>query len=362
MSGDVLYDGGKTAEARKTFQSALELFRDGGYRRYVGATLERIGNTYYDEGVLPESRNFYQQTLAAYRELHWEAGIASAIGNIANVQDTEGDLAGALHSNADGLALFERTGLKRGAASTLVNMGNIEIERGGIAAAADDFSRAAKIDREIGYTRGLIFALIGQGDVLLARNKIGDAGQIYAQALQTMKGMDEPSLILDVQFSLGCSTLLASHAQDAMAHLQTAVDLALKDNNHGMAAVSLAWLARSLLAQERGNDALSAANRAVAESNSQFSPQLRVVAALALVRVQMAQGNMAAAKEQLRSVLQTSQHGGYGPLAMEARVLLARTESTPGARRRQLEALAREASSHGWKLIASEARTPDLTR
>ncbi|HLJ91539.1 MAG TPA: winged helix-turn-helix domain-containing protein [Candidatus Angelobacter sp.] len=358
MSGDVLYDGKKTAEAREMFQSALDLFREGGYLRYVGATLERIGNTYYDEGGLPDSRKFYQQALEAYRELHWDAGIASAVGNIANVQDTEGNLPGALQSNADALALFERTGLKRGAASSLVNMGNIEIERGDIAAAADDFSRAAKIDREIGYTRGLTFALIGQGDVLLARNEIGAANQTYEQAFQTMKGMDEPNLILEVEFSLGNASLLAGDPHQAITHLQPAVDMALKGNNHGMAAVSLACLARSLLAEERIADAFSAANRAIAESKAQFSPQLRVIAELALARVQMAEGNRVAAREQLLSLLQTAQRDGYRPLAMEARILLARTEPDLYARRSQLETLAREASQHGWKLAASDARKP----
>src|SRR5947209_12184995 len=102
--------------------------------------------------------------------------------------------------------------------------------------------------------------------------------------------------------------------------------MALKENNHGMAAVSLARLARALLAEERVADALTAANRAIAESKAQFSPQPQVIAELALARVQMAQGNTAAAREQLRSVLQTAQRDGYRPLAMEARILLARTE------------------------------------
>ncbi|MGZ4828249.1 MAG: hypothetical protein ACXV78_01295 [Candidatus Angelobacter sp.] len=217
---------------------------------------------------------------------------------------------------------------------------------------------AAKIDREIGYTRGLTFALIGQGDVLLARNEIGAANQAYEQASQAMKGMDEPTLILEVQLSLGNATLLAGHAQQAIAHLQPASDMALKENNHAMAAVSLAWLARCLIAEERIADALTAANRAIAESKAQFSPQPQVIAELALARVQMAQGNTAAAREQLRSVLQTAQRDGYRPLAMEARILLARTEPNPSARRSQLEILAREASQHGWKLAASDARKP----
>ena len=194
--------------------------------------------------------------------------------------------------------------------------------------------------------------------MLLARNEIGDANQTYEQAFQTMKGMNEPSLILEAQVSLGNATLLAGHAHQAIDHLQPAVDLALKENNHGMAAVSLALLARSLLAEERTTDALSAATRAITESKAQFSPQVRVIAELALARVQMAQGNTAAAREQLRSLLQTAQRDGYRLLAMEARILLARTEPNPQTRHSQLEILAHEASQHGWKLAAADARKP----
>ena len=52
MSGDVLYDQSRTAEARKNFLETLELFREIGHRRNMATVEERIGNTYLDEGSL----------------------------------------------------------------------------------------------------------------------------------------------------------------------------------------------------------------------------------------------------------------------------------------------------------------------
>ena len=356
-SGDVLYDQGKLDEARREFQTALEVFRSIGHTINMGVTLERIGNCYFDEGKLAESRELYQQSLAAYRAVPWQEGIPSAIGNIANVLEQEGDIDGALRLNGEGLAQFEQTGQQRGFAATLVNMGELEMQRGGVSAASKYFDRAVEVYTHIAYARGIANAVVGQGDILLARNSPASAMERYQQALKAIQGIDEPSVNSSVQISIGIATLLAGHAAEAIPHLQHGVELALKEKNHVQATEGYGWMTRALLADGHIPEAVNAAEKAMEESRKQFAPRPKLTAALALARVQMAQGKMIEAKDSLKASRQLAEKHHYTPLALEARILMVRTEPNNPERHRQLSVLSAEAAGHDWKELAASARS-----
>ena len=356
VSGDVLYDKGRSADARRNFLEAHDLFREIGHRGNVGISAERVGNTYYQEGSLAESRKYYQQALDAYREVHSDANVGSAIGNIANVQDTEGDISGALRSNGECLALAEKSGDKRQMASTLANMGVLEMERGNLGQASADFSRAADLDRQMNYARGLSHALVGQGDVLVERNDIPGALRQYDLAAKAIEGMDEPEVRIPTLIGQGSAHLLSGNADLAAQNLRQGADMAVKNKEHGLATVCLMWLSRALLVQGHIAEALDAANHAIAESQLQFGPQVRSLATLALARVMVAQGRIAQAQEQIRAALAIAQRHGYQPLEMDLRILLAGTIPEARERRSELNALAKTGVAHGWGRIASDAR------
>jgi hypothetical protein len=102
---------------------------------------------------------------------------------------------------------------------------------------------------------------------------------------------------------------------------------------------------------------LTAANRAGAESSKQFDPQMRLIAMLALSRVQLAQGGATTARAQLRSVSETARQHGYALLQFEAQVLLAELEPSPDKRHRQLDDLSRDAAQREWKLLSAYAKS-----
>jgi DNA-binding winged helix-turn-helix (wHTH) protein/tetratricopeptide (TPR) repeat protein/nucleotide-binding universal stress UspA family protein len=357
MSGDVLYDHGKLEEARQKFLVALDIFRKIGFTVNAGVTQERIGNTYFDQGKLAESRDLYQQSLDAYREAHWQAGIPSAIGNIANVLDQEGDIEGALRLDAEGLAQFEQTGQQRGYGATLINMGNLEMERGALSTASRYYARAMEVDTKIAYSRGLADAMAGRGDIFMLRNETASAIAQYRQAIQKMQGADEPSVDGALHIALGRAMVLDGNAPQAVPLLQQGIDLALKGQDHGTATGGYAWLTRAWLLQGRIAEASTNASHAVEESHKQFAPLPQLDGALALARVQIAQGNPAPARDALLTSLQTAEHHGYAPVALEIRILLAQTDPSQAQRRRLLSALAQDATGHQWLMLANEARS-----
>ena len=354
--GDVQYDSGKLPDARRTFESALAVFQQVGHKLDTGVTLERIGNVCFDRGELPESRKYYAKALDIYRDLRLDGNIASAVGNIANVQDAEGDIAGAIKSNQDGLALFERTSDQRGTAVTLSNMGALEMERGDLEAAQKDFKKSEEVNRKTGYKRGLAQSLVGEGDVLVAQNDIVGGISLHREALKLVEGSDEPEILANVHSSLGIAELLQGQPQAAISDLQQALDLAVKRGDHGNVSLSLSWLARAQAANGKVSDAIATANRAIAESKLQFSPQYSLLASIAQARVQIAQGRVAEARPHLQTAVADAKRFGYLPIGFEARILLAQTAGGAGDRRQQLNPLVQEALARGWNRLAAEAR------
>jgi eukaryotic-like serine/threonine-protein kinase len=353
--GDVQFDTGKLPEARRTFESALAVFQQVGHKLDTGVTLERIGNVCFDQGELKESRKYYEKALDLYRELHLDGDIASAVGNIANVQNAEGDIPGAIKSNQNGLALFESSGDQRGTAATLSNMGTLEMERGVLDAAQEDYKRAEELNRKTGYTRGLAQSLVGQGDVLVAQNDLAGGIRLYRQAFKLIEGADEPEASATVLSSLGFAQMLQGQFQEAINDLQQAADLSLKRGNHSSASLSLAWLARAQASHGDAVEAIATANRAIAEAQLQLTPQNRLIASLTLARLQTRAGPNAALANSLQTTQQTAQRYGYGPLALEALILLARNQLSSSSQQQRMNALAQEATAHGWKQLAADA-------
>ena len=84
LSGDILYDQGKYAEANRTYEIALATFHEIGDQRNASRSLNNLGNVANDIGEYSKAMNYYQQTLDIDREMI-ESGMAGALGNMANV-------------------------------------------------------------------------------------------------------------------------------------------------------------------------------------------------------------------------------------------------------------------------------------
>jgi len=356
MSGDVQYDRGHLAEAQSIFATALSVFQSIGHRRNTGVTLQRLGNVCFKQGEFEESRKYQAKALAIFQDLHLDSLVASSLAAIGEDQFQQGDLAGAGKSSHDALALFERTGQQSLAAGALNDLGDLELERGALDVAMQDFVREGEIHHKTGFKIGLALSLDGQGDVLVARNELTGSIRIYQEALKLIGAADEPEVWINLQASLGLAELFEGRPQDAIGNLQSAVDLAVRRGDHGDSSLALSWLARAQLANGRIPDATATANRALAESKLQFNPRFSLIALMALARVDLAKGQDANARQELQASLTGAQRFGYLPLALEARILLARTSGSASDQRKQLNVLAQEAMAHGWKRLAAEAR------
>ncbi|HTW30928.1 MAG TPA: protein kinase, partial [Candidatus Sulfotelmatobacter sp.] len=247
--GDVLYDQGDYAGAKKQFETALPEFRELGAQERVRLVLERIGNVFYSVGQLTEAENYYRQCLAFDRQINNPNALASDYGNLANAADSLGDIFGSLKMQKQALAAFTRVGDRRGAADTLNNTGNVLVEIGDLSEARKYYEQALNLSREISYKRSEPTFTAGIGDVLFYQGDLSGGRQHYERAITLSKEMGDDDYAEQASVALAALAL----AEQKYSEGETlAAEAAARFEKSG-SAVSSAWansiLARNLLAE-----------------------------------------------------------------------------------------------------------------
>jgi eukaryotic-like serine/threonine-protein kinase len=356
--GDLLYDQGDYAGAKKQFESALPEFREIGSQKNVRNTLERIGNVFYSQGELRESKKYYEQCLSFDQEINDPFGLASDYGNLANALDGLGDLNGALKMQQRALAAFNGVGDRRGAADTMNNLGDLLVETGDLDQARKYFEQAVALTREISYRHGEPSPIAGIGDTLFAQGDLSGAQKQYEQALALGKELNYADFTAQVGVSLASVALAEKRFSDGETSARQSAAQYEKSSSWGNSAWAEAILARNLLGAGKLTEAQSTAGNAIKLSQRSAGLTPRYEAALADARVKAKAGNSAEAPSELEATLSSAHKLGYRLYEYQARLALAEIEMQAGSASAgaHLAALEKDARDHGALLVAHQAR------
>ena len=357
MAGDLLYDKGDYAGAKKQFESALSEFREIGARISIRGTLERIGNVFYSQGQLREAEKYYEQTLRFDEEINDPFGLASDYGNIANALDGLGDLPGAVKMQQQALAAFTQVGNRRGVADTLNNLGIVQIETGELDQAKKSFEQALAMTKEMSYRRGQTAPTGGIGDALFAQGDLPAARKQYEQALALAKELNDEDYIAQVGASLASVALAEKRFSDGEALARQSAAAYEKSNSWGNAAWAEAILARNLLGENKLADAQNAVAKAMKLSQQSAGQSPRYEGALANARVKAKSGKIGEAQKELEAMNASAHKFGYRLYEYQARLALGEIELSSGsaAASVHLAALEKDARAHGALLVANQA-------
>jgi serine/threonine protein kinase/tetratricopeptide (TPR) repeat protein len=356
--GGLLYDKGDYDAARKIFEEALVVFREIGAEQNVSGALNRIGNVYYDQGRLTEAKSYYEKTLDLDRKIGSKQGVAGSLGNLANVLDGLGDLQGALKMQEECLQAFTEVGNKRGMASTLANLGIVLEEIGDLENAKKRFEQAAHMQREASHRRGEAFAIYGIGDVLMAQGNLVEARKRQEEALSIRQQTGEAGTAAQSLAQLALLSLEEDHAAESEKLARQAADEFGKDKSAPLQASAYSILARALLAQKKLPEAQVVSERAVELSVKNPDRAPRFDATLARARVMAATGKSAEAIKLLNAVLGETRKLGYVSYELESILVMGEIEINSGnvpAGKTRLEALEKQATAKGFRLVAQKA-------
>jgi serine/threonine protein kinase/tetratricopeptide (TPR) repeat protein len=362
--GDVLFDKGDYAGARKQFDEALPVFQEIGAERNIRDTVERLGNVSYSEGNLHEADKYYRQALRFDQQINDPGGLASDYGNLGNALEGLGDLAGALKMHQQSLAAFNQVGNRRGAAETLNNLGNVQTEMGNLDEAKGYFEKSLVLHRQISYLGGEPYPISGLGDALLAQGDLAGARKHYEQAFALCKGIKDEEFSAELEVALASVALAEKRYADGVSLARQATAVIEKSNSSPSEAWAEALLARNLLGAGNLVAAQSAAEKAIAFSRQSTMANSRFEAVLADARVKAKLGKWAEARQELESMIASARRFGYRPFEYQGRLALGEIELWSGSALAVagLNALERDARTQGLLLVADQAHALSQVR
>jgi DNA-binding winged helix-turn-helix (wHTH) protein/tetratricopeptide (TPR) repeat protein len=361
--GGMQSEQGDFAAAARTYQEAIAIFRRIGDRRALAMTINGLAVSDYDHGDLRSAGALYHQYYEIEREVGSKVNTAGALGNMANVEDGLGNLAEARRLNEESVPIFAEVGDRRAIGTALANIAISMYEMGDLEGAQKKLQEALDIKRQIGYQRGIAYDLAALGEIYRAEDNLVAAKQKHEESLAIRNQIGEKHNAAVSRLYLAILALEEQRPADAeKVAAETAEEFQTEKSTTDQATAD-AVVARAYLAQGKLNEARAALNRAkdLARGTANLPLSFEIAdtsARLAIAGAHASTSSAAKAERELESSLAVARKSGYLEYQYRLRLALGEIEMESGAVSRgeaSLKAVAAEASSKGFNLVAREA-------
>jgi eukaryotic-like serine/threonine-protein kinase len=355
---------------------------------------ENLGQFDQVDGLVHESEQLYEAA-------HDRKGAADAVTVGAIALEMKGDYLGAKQGYEESLAIYRGLGAKLNVANESDNIADILLGLGDLEGARKDYEAALRTYGEISHPDGVPLAKNGLGDVYLAQGKHEEAKRMYEESLEVAEKVGDRSKAGVAYFGLGRVYQMEGNLEEAErneaeaksifdqigdkckateSHLQLA-EILLDEGKVTAAGASARGaadafeqsratkdqaeaylvLSHTLLLQGKVADAQANIEKALNAADQSHQRELQLLAAVTAARVLAASGkpkDLKDASDRLRKLVAEAASQGYLSAALEARLALGEAELAAGERTAglaELDALARDAESGGFRLIAEKA-------
>ncbi len=298
-----------------------------------------------EEAVEIEYEDGRQADMAGYQEA------------LAQLRLAQGDLPAARDLAEEALAVFQQANNRGPLAWSHYALGKIVFAAGEMAQARRELETAQTICAEIGNRHLTGRVRNAQGELFLAAGDLAATGEALDEALTIRSELGEKGMVARTQLTRGRLLVEMQRFSEAEALLREASGELSRESRRDDEITANAVLARTLLAQNRLADAREVGNRARDQAKDSQSPAIRMSVAITDAHLQAAAGSHAQALRGLAGVLGEATELGLLGLAFEARLASGKIEIASGdtGGRARLQALAQEAGSTGFGLIAHAA-------
>jgi tetratricopeptide (TPR) repeat protein/TolB-like protein len=349
-------DQRRYAEALDAHRQSLALRREIGDRSWTAVSLSNIGVVYFEQHRLTEAARYYRESFAICREIGDRRGLVRALHNLSIVRREQGDLAGARKGYEESLALRREIGDKRGQVVGGVELGNLMLLLGDIGSAERITLEVLALARAVRLKGGEAQALHILGDIAFAKGRLAEARKSYEAALTMRREMGETRTEVETQTALAELALEEGRDDEAEALLRRTLSMVPDDST--AAAMSRVTLALMLLKRNQVAAAAQELAPARALAGGSELNAVKGYVALAGARVDAAQGRVAGALQAAEQVRSASVRSRASFHELEARLAVVEIESASGqlaAARTHALSLQKEAAAKGFVRIASRA-------
>jgi eukaryotic-like serine/threonine-protein kinase len=320
------------------------------------------------KGDYPGAEKEYEQSLALYRQQGIELDIANETDNVADILLGLGELNRAQSNYEDALAIYRRIGHADGVPLAENGLGDVFLTMGNHREAKLMYEDSLSECLKIGDRSKAGVALSGLGRVYRVEGNLAAARKSEEQAEAVFEQIGDKTQATESRLELAQILLDEGSVAEAEQSARTAADAFKQTGARKDETAAYLVLSRALLAQGKVADAGKIIGQAVAAANETHVRELQVAADITAANVLAESGRPgagAAAARQLDKLIAETMNAGYLNAEMEARLSLGKVEMISGNRVQgvqQLEALEKDATTAGYRLIAANAAAARSSR
>ena len=353
----VQWQQGELRRAMQFAQQALQMFRNLQSRAFEARTLNLIGIIQVDSDRLADAHATYENALKIYRELRAGEMIATVTLNRGFAYLQEGKLAEAKADSQEAARLLESLNNNYGTAEALNNLGVVFLESGDLKNAQTEEERSLELAQKSGDRSASALAQRSLGEIAWERGERARAHSLVEIALRTQMEVGERAMAAATQ------SLLADWALDE-GRPAVAQALAEKAANEfgSEASPAESVLARAVRALAMARQGAKAEVCKVGSApNPVERPENRLYALRAAIQIAAIEGSCGAGKraqDELRRAAIEAASRHLVRLQLQARLELLKMQAGYRTSKQitgEQEALASEASAHGFVRVAREA-------
>jgi tetratricopeptide (TPR) repeat protein len=316
---------GKLDLAEASYNESLQLRKATGDKVGLGDTLLDLGNLFVERGQYDRALQHYKESLEVQREVgnqNYEALLLSNVGGIAFLQGNYDD---ALTNYQRSLTIRERLGVPGDTADTLHNLAEAYERRGRYDQALDRYLKALELRRAAGDKRSAAFDRYSMATVFERQGRLGAALSSRKEALDAYREVGERGLWLAEMLSgYGSALIQVGRGDEALPLLDEAADVARSIQNDVQMAQTFVY--RGDVSYFAGNVAAAKTqfDRALAIAAKTQDPHLLLVARLRLARTAIAEGRGQSTLPMLEEIEQKAGAQSLPYLVAESRLLRGR--------------------------------------
>ncbi len=345
------------------YNQAMEIYRASGDRGDQASTLNNIGAAFQGQGDLTAAESKYRDAIEIYNAIGAKGLAANTLSNLGAQLQGQRNLDGAEKLYEQSLDMLREVNDKSHEATVLINMGEILHDKGNLAGAATKYQQVLQMYDELGDKSGSAYARSDLGVVLAEQGDLVAAQKMHQEALSIRESIGESTA--GNRLALAVLSLDDGRPVESEANARTAAEEFRSKGVVDNEAQAETVLARSQLAQgqlSKANESIARASTLVGQiKNPSVRLPVEIEVGIAAARVRAASGkphDQVEAMESLEGKLTDATRNQLIELQFEAALALGEIEiesAKATAGRARLQTLEKDATAHGFLLIARKA-------
>ena len=361
LLGNMDFNDGDLAGARKLFEQAQPIFRRVGHQHHLAGVLGDLANVVAAQGDPQQATKMHQESYEVFRDLGLQEDAAIELVSLSETLTGMGDLEEGKKRGLEALDIARGIGSKDTASLALNNVATAQFQLGDLPATKRTLEDGIALTREINSQRILAYFLGSMGELLLAEGDLPGARKNQEEALKIRTALGGKGDISYSDWELAILAIEEGHPEGAEKGARDSAKEFHDENSPDAEANSWVVLSRALLAENKINDARAPLENARAAVKKSQTPETHIVVDIIVARIQAATGQPADQAQAIAALEATLLEATKYHMLIhqfEARLAIGEIEIKSGksaAGRARLAALEKEASAKGCLLIARKA-------